>query len=141
MWSLRRSAGTFDGSRGATEGALEPARPIGPTDDLDRGLQALEGFMLSDEYESVVEICAWGVASPGATRHCVRGRGQARELSENSEIALVDGTGEPVATMVVRELYGYDKEREARMVYRTTDADHPGVAAVYSRATSCSVAR
>ena len=35
--------------------------------------------------------------------------------------------------MVLRELYGYDKEREARMVYRTTDADHPGVAAVYKQ--------
>jgi sulfate adenylyltransferase len=48
-------------------------------------------------------------------------------------VALVNGSREPVATMVLRERYRYDKEREARMVYRTTDADHPGVAALYSQ--------
>ena len=88
--------------------------------------------MLSDEYESVVEDMRLGSGLAWSLPVTVSvDEGQARELSENSEIALVDGTGEPVATMVVRELYGYDKEREARMVYRTTDADHPGVAAVY----------
>jgi sulfate adenylyltransferase len=93
----------------------------------------LEGFMTRDEYKSVVEDMrlrdglAWSLPVTVSVDE-----GQARELSENSEVALVDGTGEPpVATMVIRELYGYDKEREARMVYRTTDADHPGVAAVY----------
>src|SRR5918993_1070710 len=92
----------------------------------------LEGFMARDEYESVVEDMrlkdglTWSLPVTLSTDE-----EKARELSENSEIALVDGTGEPVATMVIRELYGYDKEREARMVYRTTDTDHPGVAAVY----------
>jgi sulfate adenylyltransferase len=92
----------------------------------------LEGFMLREEYESVVEDMrlkdglAWSLPVTVSVDEV-----QARELSENSEIALLDGTGEPVATMVLRELYGYDKEHEARMVYRTTDADHPGVAAVY----------
>jgi sulfate adenylyltransferase len=92
----------------------------------------LEGFMLREEYESVVEDMrlrdglAWSLPVTVSVDE-----EKARELSENSEIALVDGTGEPVATMVLRELYGYDKEREARMVYRTADADHPGVAALY----------
>jgi sulfate adenylyltransferase len=92
----------------------------------------LEGFMLREEYESVVEDMRLkdGLAWSLPVTVSVDER-QARELSENSEIALVDGTGEPVATMVLRELYNYDKEREARMVYRTTDAEHPGVAAVY----------
>jgi len=56
---------------------------------------------------------------------------RADTLAEGTEVALVDGSGEPVATMVVRERYRYDKEREARLVYRTMDADHPGVAALY----------
>jgi sulfate adenylyltransferase len=92
----------------------------------------LEGFMLREEYEGVVEDMrlqdglSWSLpVTLSADEE------KARELSENSEIALVDGAGEPVATMVLRELYRYDKEREAKMVYRTTDADHPGVAAVY----------
>jgi sulfate adenylyltransferase len=33
--------------------------------------------------------------------------------------------------MSLRELYPYDKEREAREVYRTTDQDHPGVANLF----------
>jgi sulfate adenylyltransferase len=55
----------------------------------------------------------------------------AHTLREGSEVALVDGDGESVATMLLRERYRYDKEREARMVYRTTDEDHPGVKALY----------
>ncbi len=37
----------------------------------------------------------------------------ARTLREGFEVALVDGDGEPVATMLLRERYRYDKEREA----------------------------
>jgi sulfate adenylyltransferase len=92
----------------------------------------LEGFMLRDEYESVVEDMRLGSGLAWSLPVTVSvDEEKARELSENSDIALVDGSGEPVATMVLRELYGYDKEREARMVYRTNDVDHPGVAAVY----------
>ncbi len=85
--------------------------------------------MRKEEYESVVEDMrltdglAWSLpvtlASSEDTAHTLR---------EGSEVALVDGDGEPVATMLLRERYRYDKEREARMVYRTTDQDHPGVA-------------
>ena len=32
--------------------------------------------------------------------------------------------------MLLGERYRYDKEREARIVYRTMDTDHPGVAAL-----------
>jgi len=92
----------------------------------------LEGFMLRDEYEGVVEDMrlqsglAWSLPVTVSVDE-----EQAGGLSEGSEVALVDGSGEPVAAMVLREMYGYDKEREARIVYRTTDAAHPGVAAVY----------
>ena len=33
--------------------------------------------------------------------------------------------------MVVEDRYSYDKEREALEVYRTTDREHPGVAALH----------
>jgi sulfate adenylyltransferase len=92
----------------------------------------LEGFMLRDEYESVVEDMrlesglAWTLPITLSVDE-----DKADELPEGSEIALVDGTGELVATMHLREKYGFDKEREARLVYSTTDADHPGVAAIH----------
>jgi sulfate adenylyltransferase len=94
----------------------------------------LEGFMRKEEYESVVEEMrltnglAWSLPVTLAA-----GEDEASTLREGSEVALVDGDGEPVATMLLRERYRYDKEREARAVYRTTDADHPGVAALYKQ--------
>jgi sulfate adenylyltransferase len=92
----------------------------------------LEGFMQREEYESVVEDMrlanglAWSLPVTLATNEDT-----ASTLIEGSEVALIDGDGEPMATMLLRERYRYDKEREGRMVYRTTDQDHPGVAALY----------
>src|SRR5919199_1670748 len=92
----------------------------------------LEGFMLREDYESVVEDLrlssglVWSMPVPLSV-----GKEDARHLREDSLVALVDGSGEPVATMLVEERYPYDKEREAREVYRTTDQDHPGVANLY----------
>src|SRR5919107_4651434 len=92
----------------------------------------LEGFMLKEDYESVIEDMrltnglAWTLPLSLAASE-----DEASTLREGTEVALVDGDGEPVATMLLRERYRYDKEREAREVYRTTDEDHPGVAALY----------
>jgi sulfate adenylyltransferase len=38
-----------------------------------------------------------------------------------------------LAILHLKEKFGYDKEREAQQVYRTTDGAHPGVAAVYAQ--------
>jgi sulfate adenylyltransferase len=92
----------------------------------------LEGFMLQDDYESVVEDMrlsnglAWSMPVTLSEREET-----ARSLSEGEHVALVDGTGKPVATMYLRERYPYDKEREALEVYRTTDGNHPGVDYLY----------
>ena len=49
-------------------------------------------------------------------------------LKLGQDIALVDGeTDEIVATMTVTEKYTIDKEHECMMVFKTTDAEHPGV--------------
>src|SRR5437588_992127 len=45
--------------------------------------------------------------------------------------ALLEEGGAPLAVLHVREKFGYDKQREASQVYRTTEEAHPGVAAVY----------
>jgi sulfate adenylyltransferase len=92
----------------------------------------LEGFMLQEDYESVVEDMrlASGLAWSLPVTLSV-GEETARSLREDSHVALVDGTGEPVATMFLRSRYPYDKEREALEVYRTTDREHPGVDYLY----------
>jgi len=56
---------------------------------------------------------------------------EAGGTSEGEEIALVDGVGRVLATMTVEDRYSYNKEREAREVFGTTNDEHPGVAAVY----------
>ena len=124
----------------AMEAAELPRVPLGPRTLSDLQMistgvfSPLEGFMLRDEYESVVEDMRLGSGLAWSLPITLSAdEEQANELSEGSEIALVDGAGEPVATMLLREKYGFDKEREARLVYRTTDADHPGVAAIHRR--------
>ena len=54
--------------------------------------------------------------------------GTADGIGEGSEIALV-GPDEsaPMAVLEVSEKYTIDKAHECRSVFRTTDADHPGV--------------
>ena len=85
----------------------------------------LEGFILREDYESVVEDMrlssglAWSMPITLSLEEDI-----ARSLREDSLVALVHGDGEPVVTMVLRERYTYVKEREAREVYRTTDPEH-----------------
>ena len=120
------------------EAAKLPKVPLGPRTISDLQMistgvfSPLEGFMLQEEYESVVEEMrlhndlVWSLPVTLATDEET-----AQTLNEGSEVALTNGDGEPMATMLLRKRYRYDKEREAQMVYRTTDGDHPGVAALY----------
>src|SRR5919107_3215884 len=92
----------------------------------------LTGFMVRDDYESVVDSMrlANGLVWSMPITLSVSEE-EAREIGEGEEIALATGDGQIVATMVVEDRYSYDKEREALEVYRTTDQDHPGVAALH----------
>jgi sulfate adenylyltransferase len=119
-------------ARGLTRLSLDP-RALSDLQMISTGVfSTLEGFMERDDYESVLEDMrlasglAWSMpvtltAEAEAAKH----------LKEGSIVALVDSSGEPVATMLLGERYRYDKEREAHKVYRTTDKDHPGVANLY----------
>jgi sulfate adenylyltransferase len=52
----------------------------------------------------------------------------ARSINDGDDIALADSeSGEILATMRVTEKYSIDKGHECMMVYKTTDAEHPGV--------------
>jgi sulfate adenylyltransferase len=52
----------------------------------------------------------------------------ANSIATGDEIALVDGeSGVILAKQTVTEKYTIDRELESREVFRTTDADHPGV--------------
>jgi sulfate adenylyltransferase len=120
------------------EAAELPKVPLGPRalSDLEMistgVFSPLEGFMAQDDYTNVVEEMrlsnglVWSLPITLAVDEDT-----ARTANEGSEVALTNGGGDPVATMLLRECYRYDKEREAREVYRTADEGHPGVAALY----------
>ena len=92
----------------------------------------LTGFMVQNDYDSVVETMhlsnglVWSLPITLSVSEK-----EAGGTSEGEEIALVDGVGRVLATMTVEDRYSYNKEREAREVFGTTNDEHPGVAAVY----------
>ncbi len=97
------------------------------------GFSPLTGFIGSADYKSVVENArlasglVWSLPITLAVSSDVAG-----EIKEGQEVALSE-EGRVLAVMQVEEKYGYDKEREALLVYRTTEEAHPGVARVYEQ--------
>src|ERR671912_2189311 len=92
----------------------------------------LTGFMVREDYESVVDRMrlANGLVWTMPITLSVSAE-EAGEIGDGEEVALATGDGQIVATMTVEDRYSYDKEREALEVYRTTDREHPGVAALH----------
>jgi sulfate adenylyltransferase len=97
----------------------------------------LTGFMARADYESVVEAMhlpnglAWSipVTLPVSEEF-------AASVNEGDEISLYEpncSNGHLLGLMEVQEKYTYDKEHEAREVYRTTEEAHPGVARIYAQ--------
>ncbi len=91
------------------------------------GFTPLDGFMTHADWQGVCDgyKMASGLFWPiPVTLSC----GSDADISENDEIALVDGeSGDTMATMKVTEKYTIDKKHECMQVYKTTDLEHPGV--------------
>jgi len=93
----------------------------------------LAGFMARRDYESVVkEMHLAGGLAWSLPITVSAGREEARGL-EGKQVALTDEAGEALAVIDVAEAFDYDKQREARLVYRTEEEAHPGVAALYAQ--------
>lgn len=94
----------------------------------------LTGFLCRDDYLGVVNEMrlASGVLWPMPIT-LAASEEDALRLRVGSDAALVDEAGAPLAILHVEEIYPYDKEHEAREVYRTADQAHPGVAALYAQ--------
>ncbi|MDQ3923603.1 MAG: sulfate adenylyltransferase [Actinomycetota bacterium] len=108
-------------------------RPLSDLEMISTGVfSPLAGFMVREDYESVAETMhlanglVWSMPITLSVSD-----DEANGIVEGDEVALVNGEGRVVATMTVADRYAYDKEREAREVYRTDDGNHPGVAALY----------
>ncbi|HWQ16158.1 MAG TPA: sulfate adenylyltransferase [Roseiflexaceae bacterium] len=92
----------------------------------------LTGFMGEADYRSVVDEMylqsglPWTIPITLAVT-----REEADRLELGQEIALYDGHERLVGLLELAEKFSYDKEDEARKVFRTTEDKHPGVARIY----------
>jgi len=106
------------------------SRELSDLDMLASGaLSPLEGFMGRDDYERVLEEMRLAKGIPWALPVCLAVDHQ----PQGDEVTLTDEAGKPFAVLEVDETYEYDKEREARNAFRTTDEAHPGVARLYAQ--------
>jgi sulfate adenylyltransferase len=92
----------------------------------------LTGFMVQDDYDAVVETMhlknglVWSLPITLSIEDS-----EADAISEGEEVALTNGDGRILATMLLEDKYSYDKENEALKVFGHTTDEHPGVAAIY----------
>jgi sulfate adenylyltransferase len=106
------------------------SRELSDLDMLASGaLSPLEGFIGRDDYERVLGEMRLAKGVPWALPVCLA----VDHEPQGDEVALTDEAGKPFATLEVEEVYEYDKEREARNAFRTTDEAHPGVARLYAQ--------
>jgi sulfate adenylyltransferase len=93
----------------------------------------LEGFLCEADYRSVRSNMrlANGVAWPLPITLSAMSE-KAELLREGEDVALYQGK-HLLGVLHLAEKYVYDKAREAELVYRTTDAAHPGVRALYNQ--------
>lgn len=94
----------------------------------------LTGFMEQADYDRVVvdmrlsNGLPWSIPITLSVTEEV-----ASPLKEGSLIRLDDPTGKFIGVLELSQKYRYDKTTEAINVYKTDDANHPGVQVVYSQ--------
>ena len=98
------------------------------------GYRPLDGFMTRDDYRGVVHDMRlrggerWSIPITLAVDD-----DGAADIREGHTVGLLGRDGKPVAMLEVRDKFRYEKTEEANLVYRTADAAHPGVAALYAQ--------
>lgn len=94
----------------------------------------LGGFMTREDYLSVVNDMHLSNGLPWSIPITLAVTSeQAKTIAPGSQVALVDSEGALQAVMTVEEKFSYDKQLEARKVYRTEEEAHPGVKVVYQQ--------
>jgi len=98
------------------------------------GFTPLEGFMTYADWQGVCDDYRladgtfWPIPITLSTDKTT-----ADGIRIGAEVALVGEDGEAMATMEVREKYTIDKDHECESVFKTKDAEHPGVRMVMAQ--------
>jgi sulfate adenylyltransferase len=98
------------------------------------GFSPLRGFQGADDWRRVVDEMRLSDGLPWSIPITLA---SAAEAAEGDRLGLRDGDGRLLGVIDVEEVFERDLEREARHVYRTTDSEHPGVAALNAEGTRC----
>ena len=94
----------------------------------------LSGFMTQADYLGVVNDMHLSSGLPWSVPITLAvSKEQAGAIALGSQVALVNEHGTLQAVLTVEEKFGYDKQLEARKVYRTEEDAHPGVKVVYEQ--------
>lgn len=98
----------------------------------------LEGFLSQRDYESVLDHqrLAHGVVWTVPVTLAV-GEQQAKSVGRADDLALMSADGQAIAILHLREVFRYDREREAQTVLQTTSEAHPGVVYLKSVGDFC----
>ncbi len=97
-------------------------------------LSPIEGFMGKEDYDSVVGDMRLSNGLPWTIPVTLPVSAEvADEIEEGQEISILDQKGNLIAMLNLEEKFFYDKESEAKNVYRTTDSAHPGVSVLNSQ--------
>jgi len=95
----------------------------------------LEGFMCKEDYHGVLKEmhCKDGTFWPVPITLSLS-KAEADSLKEGQDVALVDKiTGEIMGILSIEERFSYDKDMEAKSIFKTDDMKHPGVKKLYEQ--------
>jgi len=96
-------------------------------------MSPLSGFMCKGDFDSVVNSMRLVNGLPWSlpiTLAVTKEKADALKVGQDVALAYGDTT---LAVLHLEDIYAYDKKLEAQKVYLTDDAEHPGVAAIFSR--------
>jgi sulfate adenylyltransferase len=101
---------------------------------MNGGFSPLRGFLGASEYDSVcadmrlLDGTLWPMPIALDLPEAF-----AKELGKGQRLALRDPEGVMLAALTVDDVFEPDREREAQMVFGTTNSEHPGVAHLLKR--------
>ena len=94
----------------------------------------LTGFMMREDFEYVIKHMRLSNDLPWTMPIILDvSEEEAKGFREGDVIAVYYEGNIPMATMVVDEIYDYDKRMYAENVFKTIDSNHPGVSRIYRR--------
>lgn len=110
-------------------------RDLTEAENISTGLYSpLQGFMVEEDYRMVLEKMrladgtVWSLPIVLGIKE-----EEAKRFNIDDDIALKSTDGKAYGVLHLKDIYRVDKKKETELIYKTSDAKHPGVANIYKR--------